>query len=324
VRYLYLLRYMAEEREVAEAELWALAGAEAGGERLVPGDSQADIGRAAYVALCVELLAHASSLEALVQEVGRQRLAADQFRIQVLKSTIEGARPKTPPSSLEIARRLADAIQGAPNLSQPRTELACFAQAGDWSFGRIVSASGKGWVAHVAKPHSYSNSLPSRLARALVNLVAAPGEALLDPCCGVGTVLIEAESVGVTAVGCDINKQLVSHARANLLHFGLPARVAAADARHIGGRFDAIVADLPYGWTAPADRAAYVPILDNLCRLAPRAVIVAGTDIRSELDAAGWRIRRLARHGSGRATRRVHICQAQQPGSPKPGSGASL
>lgn len=313
--YLYLLRYMAEEREIAEAELWALTGEQACGERLVASSRRADVTRAAHVVLCVEVLARAASLEELVREVAAREMVADEFRIQVLKSTVEGSRPATPPTSLEIARRLADVVRGRPNLSQPRTELACFARTGDWAFGHVTSASDKGWVAHVAKPHSYSNSLPSRLARAVVNLVAAPGEVLLDPCCGAGTVLIEAESVGVTAVGSDLNKQLASHARANLLHFGLPARVMAADARHVGGRFDAIVADLPYGWTAPTDRAAYPPILDNLSRLAPRAAIIAGEDIGPDLANTGWQLIRLARHGTGHAIRHVHVCRAQRSGS---------
>jgi tRNA G10 N-methylase Trm11 len=147
----------------------------------------------------------------------------------------------------------------------------------------------------------------------MVNLVARPGDTIVDPCCGSGTIPIEAASMGITAVGFDANKKMTSHARENLLHFGLPPLIAAGDARHIGGRYDAVVTDLPYGWTSRPDAGLYAEALANLRRLAPRLSVVVGGDAGECITGAGWRILRSARQAKGQLRRHIYVCEADGP-----------
>ena len=70
---------------------------------------------------------------------------------------------------------------------------------------------------------------------------------LVDPCCGPGTILLEAAQMGIEAVGYDINPKMVKATQANAAHYGLGARAYDGDARRNGKQFGAIVADLPYG-----------------------------------------------------------------------------
>ena len=72
------------------------------------------------------------------------------------------------------------------------------------------------------KPEMYSTALSTRDARAIVN-IAAPfpeGLKIIDPCCGIGTVLVEAMSMGIAIEGRDVNKRVVWGSRINLRHFG--------------------------------------------------------------------------------------------------------
>ncbi|WP_210407900.1 methyltransferase [Allokutzneria sp. NRRL B-24872] len=64
---------------------------------------------------------------------------------------------------------------------------------------------------------SVPGSLHPPLAAALVRLAAPrPGDVLFDPCCGAGTIPIEAARVpGVVAVGADIDPRAVAVARSN-------------------------------------------------------------------------------------------------------------
>ncbi|MFQ6097899.1 MAG: TRM11 family SAM-dependent methyltransferase, partial [Armatimonadota bacterium] len=146
---------------------------------------------------------------------------------------------------------------------------------------------------------------------AMVNMAAKPGQWVIDPCCGVGTVLVEAESVGVNAVGCDANKKMTSPARDNLLHFGLPARVFAGDARQVAGNFDAVVTDLPYGWTAKRADGLCEQILDNARRLARRLCVVVGEDSASAIERAGYRVLRHAVQPKRRGARHVFVAVAR-------------
>ena len=60
-------------------------------------------------------------------------------------------------------------------------------------------------------------AMPPRLARIIVNLSACgPGKVFLDPFCGVGTVLQEAELSGASVVGVDVNPWCVKAANENL------------------------------------------------------------------------------------------------------------
>jgi tRNA G10 N-methylase Trm11 len=322
VSFLYLLSYLDEEREVAEAELWALTcGAPdrsdgTRGERLVRLPVEADVTRAAHVSLCAEEVASAEDLQALCDQVAARDLRAERFRVRAVKvpgqtALLKGrshvAEGTELPARPAVAKSLADVIDGSVDLTSPLSEFVCFVRPGDFRFGRLRSQADRGWVGHQAKPHSYSSSLPARLARAMVNIGATPGQWVIDPCCGAGTLLLEAESVGIHAAGCDANKKLTSQARDNLRHFGLPARVFAGDARTAAGEFDAVVTDLPYGWTSKRAEGLYGDILANAARLAPRLCIVLGDDFGSTIERAGYEVLLHATQRKQRGTRHVFL-----------------
>lgn len=135
-------------------------------------------------------------------------------------------------------------------------------------------------------PHRTSTSTSSQLARAVVNLVARPGERLLDPLCGSGVCLVEGAQIGCEVSGSDRNGKLVWWARRNLRALGLSGEVAAQDAfaRAPGGH-DALVADLPYG--RRLEPAALAPYAAALPRLARRWALIAHHDLRPALASAG-------------------------------------
>ena len=63
-------------------------------------------------------------------------------------------------------------------------------------------------------------SLPPRVARILVNLTGLiGGETLLDPFCGIGTILMEAVAMGINVIGLDRGASRVKGTRQNLNWF---------------------------------------------------------------------------------------------------------
>lgn len=156
-------------------------------------------------------------------------------------------------------------------------------------------------------PHRYSTSLPSRLARAVVNLVARPGEPLLDPVCGAGTLLVEAARIGCLIEGLDLNPKAAFHARQNLRALGLPAAVGVGDALGAGPfpRVAALVGDLPYGRRLePGDPRA---LAVALARRAARWALVAAEDLTAPLSAAGSPPRQVIALPKLAFTRYVHV-----------------
>jgi DNA modification methylase len=67
--------------------------------------------------------------------------------------------------------------------------------------------------AHVHGFHSYPARMHPLTARRLVEAFSKPGDAVLDPFCGSGTVLVEARLAGRAAIGVDANPLAVRLAR---------------------------------------------------------------------------------------------------------------
>ena len=78
--------------------------------------------------------------------------------------------------------------------------------------------------------------MPPRLARMMVNLASCKkGKTLLDPFCGVGTILQEALLEGAATVGIDVNSWCVKSAEENLQWIAKEYELEGADFRVVQG-----------------------------------------------------------------------------------------
>ena len=100
-------------------------------------------------------------------------------------------------------------------------------------------------------------SLKPPVAAALVTLAdAAPGLRLLDPCCGAGTILVEAALGGATAMGGDNDPVAVAAAQANVEAAGVTAEIRQWDAQALpiaDASVDRLVLNLPWGRQVAVD-----------------------------------------------------------------------
>jgi SAM-dependent methyltransferase len=99
---------------------------------------------------------------------------------------------------------------------------------------------------HGGRSSQRQGALRPTVAAALVELAGRPDGLLLDPCCGSGTILVEAARAGWHPVGIDIDPSAVEIAREN----APSAEVSVGDVRHL--RLDtatvgASVSNLPFG-----------------------------------------------------------------------------
>ncbi len=145
------------------------------------------------------------------------------------------------------------------------------------------------------------------MARALVNMVATPGDILLDPCCGSGTVVAEALADGIQAWGMEISPALAGQAAANLHALGLPPNIVVGDARTVTGAFDAAVVDLPYGHSAPVAPGLYADILSNLRGQVKRMALIFGGEQQPLLERLSLPIIQQARVLKSRLTRHIYV-----------------
>jgi tRNA G10 N-methylase Trm11 len=102
------------------------------------------------------------------------------------------------------------------------------------------------------RPHAdpKSGMLPPKVSRMAVNIAGnGRGKTLLDPFCGMGTVLAEALLVGWNVVGADQSAEVIEKTRDNLRWLmkankvGVTYRLAVSDAVHISENLDGALVD---------------------------------------------------------------------------------
>ena len=264
------------------AECRVLTGGVPDGDGIAMCESIDRIGRSAYVQRGLRIIARADDLADLVAEVGRVSFEADEFRIDV-----HDPSDRLDLSDREVATRLADVIPFGPNLKKPQHRFVVAVGADGLLFGEVGSETDASFRRHDGKPWTTSSSLDGRFARALVNLVP-DARSILDPCCGAGSIVIEAASLGVDAYGVDWKPAMAGMTRENLAHFGYDATVTQTDSRMYEQTVDAVVADLPYGHAIDADERTIRTILERCVDNAPIGVFVAPADFTLWLEAAGY------------------------------------
>jgi len=273
-----------EINELIAAECEALTGGRPDAEGVTVCQTVANIPRAAYVRTGLRRIAQAATFPDLLDTLRQTPLDLDEFRVDTLYL---GGRFPLPQQQAAVAA--ADAIHCRANVIAPRRRLLLVAQRGSFWIGEILAEATQSYAPHQQKPYHVSSSLEARIARALVNLVAPQaGGTLIDPCCGTGSILLEAASLGLTTYGADRNPKMVHMAQRNLLHFGYRSSVVCADARVWEQAADALVTDLPYGRQLESAGEDLPDILAQGARLAPLAVYVAGENITPWLAATGY------------------------------------
>src|SRR4029453_2001960 len=96
------------------------------------------------------------------------------------------------------------------------------------------------------------------------------GKTAIDPCCGIGTVLVEALSMGIDIVGRDINLFVIRGTLANLAHFEFKTDVVCGDIADITSHYDAAIVDMPYNHYSRTTPEAQLSLLRNARRIASK------------------------------------------------------
>ena len=181
---------------------------------------------------------------------------------------------------------------------------------GRWYFG-TYEKNDFSWHRHDKKPHTYSSSINFRVARALVNIAVGPDvtRTVIDPCCGVGTVVIEALSMGIDARGYEINKPVAMDAQRNLSFFSHLDVITEGDMHTIREHFDVAIIDIPYGLYRPVTAGEQLDIIRTARRIADRLVLVSFVNMDEMIREAGFELIDKAVVAKGKLVRYVNVCQ---------------
>ena len=201
-----------------------------------------------------------------------------------------GCNEHNPSSQREFERLIGDMISGPVCLNNPDTEYRAILSEDKCYFGKVlfpINRSGYDARNPGKRDFFHPGVMMPRMARTLANIACVQaGDTVLDPFCGTGGILIEAELLGAMGIGSDFDPLMVQGSRQNVIQSSL----MLADATSLPFQdhsIDSVVTDLPYGQSVcikKADTMAnlYADALDEIGRILKtgrRAVIVTHKDI---------------------------------------------
>jgi len=280
-----------EGNELIARECQNLTGAAPGADGFVRCDSVARVSQSAYVRWGARFIAHAPTLDDLAAAVAADPPRGDDFRVDFTRLGGDEVVKR-----LDAIVAVANVLPDYPNLDQPQHVYQLVQRHDGFWFGEVVVECEHGYAPHRERPYRTSGSMPPRLARALVNIVAPPARSIVDPCCGTGTIILEALALGLEARAGDVNPRMVGMTRENAAHFGHTIEPREGDAVSWDVEADAVVTNLPYGHNLEAHEGNLRGILDAGRRMAPVGVYVTPHDLTPMLRDAGYTHVEVLRH----------------------------
>ncbi len=215
-----------------------------------------------------------------------------------------GSLDKNPCSQREFERLIGTMISGPVSLVNPQVQYRAVLSEDRCYFGKMLLTVDRG-AFDARNPGKrdffHPGVMMPRMARTLINLTCMQaGDIILDPFCGTGGILIEAEMLGARSLGGDFDPVMVDGSKRNVTRSNL----FLADATGLpfsSGTIDAVVTDFPYGQSVCIKKTdtmdnLYADSLKEIRRVLKtghRAVVVTHRDIS---DIAGQTMTLLQRH----------------------------
>lgn len=287
--YIYYVAYKEDESLVAKLELSSLFKEEVI-EKIIISDYDYPIDRCVYFKAKLKVMEKAANLKELIDSLKEKEYHIDDYKVEYIKNEFSQFDYQ---QRLTMCSAVGYEILGEFNLRSPRNLLGLIDFKGYIYFGRLTY-SNKGWMKYKNKPYSFSTALPVRLARSLVN-IADPDlkYQIIDPCCGVGTVVLEALDLNANIACSDASFPNIKSTRKNLEYYNYHLFANYCRIEDIKEVYDVAIIDLPYGHYAKISYQAQLSILKAASKIANQLVLVTSEVFDQELNDLGYEFVRV-------------------------------
>jgi len=271
-----------------------------------------DPSRSAFMKERLDIMYEGNSLEEISLQVEQYILDDATFRVVSLNTTdLDTTKKIGHPERRKIEREIGLRVNGTPDLVNTAVNtFGIVLLDGKWYFGKLVESESV-WFLHQKKPHMYSTALSTRVARAVANIAVPHPEGVraIDPCCGIGTVLVEALSMGINIVGRDINPRVVLGSRKNIAHFELEGTVEIGPIAEVVDDYDVAIIDMPYNLFTHITPEEQLEILKEARRFTKKVIVVTIETIDHMVEEAGFVITDRCVAKKGHFIRQVLVCE---------------
>ena len=306
-KYLYGVKHQDFEKNLCEMELKYILNIE-GYEENILSNINIDSNRSPFVKHKITIIYTGKELKEIVEQIKLNKLAYDDFKVEYIKSNDGDVNYK---ERLAATKDIGFVVTGFPDFKNPKTILAITKIKDIWYLGEYERNTWN-WEERNKKPFSYSNALGVKTARAIINIAIENNLDLkvIDPCCGIGTVVAEGLDMGIDIKGYELSKQIAANARDNIEHFGYERdRIKYGNMHDVKEFFDVVIVDIPYGLFSPVTKEEQLEILKTSRKLGKRFILISFDKMDEELKEVGFEIIDKNSFSKNKFTRYITICK---------------
>lgn len=303
--YFYIINYTAQEKELCMLEMKYLFNIIPHNKYFFSFHYVVPI-RSAFIKQCISVTYCCQSLNDLISQILDDKFSSENFKVRYVNLEENSI-------SYEERRKIEYAIgyniQGEAEIHNPEVVFGVTNVGGKWIFG-ILEDNKNTWDRHNHKLYNYSNALNVRVARALANIASGNNMnlKLIDPCCGIGTVVIEALSMGLDIKGYELNPYIADNAKRNIEFFGYENVITNGNMHEIKDKFDVAIVDLPYGVFTPVTLKEQLDIIKSTRRIAHKAVFITFENMEHYFLEAKFKVVDKCIIAKGTFIRYITVC----------------
>lgn len=307
--FIYTYAYTDDEQSLCHLEMRSFFGIDTQ-TKIIKSSIDIIPSRSPFVKERIDVLFEGNELSDILKQVEVVKMNDETFKVIFVKiNDLVSTKKVDYQQKRQVEREIGMIIDGQADVHHPDITFGLVPFEGKWYFGKYVKSEAV-WLHHMKKPREYSTALSTRVARAVANIaVPSPnGIKAIDPCCGIGTVLVEALSMGIDIVGRDINPLVVLGSRENIEHFGLIGEVDLGPIAEVNGNYDATIIDMPYNLYTHATPEDQLSILKHARPFSKKLVLVTIDNIDHMVKEAGFNIVDRCVAKKGIFSREILVC----------------
>ncbi len=267
--YIYYFNYKDYQKEIAVYEMECLFGVKPTDKHFFS-EQFINPSRSVFIkyAIKVEYQGTIDEIEAVIKK--------DVLTLQDYKIHYQEIDYIEHQKTMDARIQLGWAIEGEFSMTNPMDEYSLTYLNDIWIMGRFYE-NDYSYKRRVKKPHNYSFALDIWLAKTLTNIAVHNdlGKSVIDPCCGVGTVLIEGRVNGLNIIGSDKNWKIVKASNYNLEHFGFIGNSELRGIEEVSAHYDVAIVDLPYGKFIEEHKHLAKDIIEKAVEISDKQVFVS-------------------------------------------------
>ncbi len=285
--YIYKTKFEGHSEELIKYEMTSIFEQQVNDEFILS-NYEVNPNRSYYLNYRIDILASGETVDQMLPTIKELKLDYEGFKIEFIDVKSDVMEYKT---RINYCRAIADLIEGYGQMKDPMITFVVTLVDNVWYFGKLVR-NDRDFEKLQGKLHTYSHSMSCELSRTVVNIaVGQSSPKLIDPCCGIGTVIAEALDMGYDIEGTELNWLVFDKARSNLEKLEMPIVINRQDMHDITKQYDVSILDIPYGLMSKTTTELQTGLISKCFDISNKLVLVSNEDASQLIANTKWTLK---------------------------------